>query len=236
MPLRGNNPVCLKCETEESPLWTNAENLGAICLQCINEAKEETKSDDEGESRPAKRKTRATRSYKTRLNPLALPKTVLPKGKGRRVIFKKTPTKAPTAVATPVTSDSIYYKGMYYQKGDVVSMIDEDGDHYYAQIRGFLTDQYCEKSAVVTWLLPTQESPPPAECFDPATYIIGPEEEVPRKLECMEFIMHAPSDYYKTKNSPYPMVYPTPEPGFIWTRLEPIQRLITDTTDTSEKE
>jgi hypothetical protein len=32
---------------------------------------------------------RNTRSYKTRLNPYALPKPVAPKGKGRRVIFKK---------------------------------------------------------------------------------------------------------------------------------------------------
>lgn len=52
-------------------------------------------------------------------------------------------------------------------------MLDMDGGTYYAQIRGFMTDQYCEKSAVVTWLLPTKASPPPEEKFDPATYIIG---------------------------------------------------------------
>lgn len=52
-------------------------------------------------------------------------------------------------------------------------MLDVDGDTYYAQIRGFLTDQYCEKSACVSWLLPTKQSPPPEEAFDPATYIIG---------------------------------------------------------------
>lgn len=62
---------------------------------------------------------------------------------------------------------------MYMQVGDIVSMIDVEGDTYYAQIRGFMTDQYCEKSAVITWLLPTTASPPPAQCFDPATYIIG---------------------------------------------------------------
>lgn len=52
-------------------------------------------------------------------------------------------------------------------------MQDENDDTYYAQIRGFLTDQYCEKSAVITWLLPTEDSPPPDERFDPSTYIIG---------------------------------------------------------------
>lgn len=51
---------------------------------------------------------------------------------------------------------------------------------------------------------------------------LGPEEEVPRKLEFMSFIMHAPSDYYKTNSSPYP---PTESElnnytGFIWTTLE----------------
>jgi GATA zinc finger domain-containing protein 1 len=65
------------------------------------------------------------------------------------------------------------FQGMYMQVGDIVSMTDIDGGTYYAQIRGFMTDQYCEKSAVVTWLLPTRASPPPEQRFDPATYIIG---------------------------------------------------------------
>lgn len=61
---------------------------------------------------------------------------------------------------------------MYYQIGDVVSVVDEqDGKIYYAQIRGFIQDQYCEKSAALTWLIPTQASP--KDCFDPASYIIG---------------------------------------------------------------
>lgn len=65
------------------------------------------------------------------------------------------PVKAPTATATPVTNNFVFYKGTYFQVGDVVSMQDVDGAIYYAQIRGLLTDQYCEKSAAVTWLLPT---------------------------------------------------------------------------------
>ena len=56
--------------------------------------------------------------------------------------------------------------------GDIVSVLDEDdGEAYYAQIRGFLQDQYMEVSAVVTWLLPTSASPP--HTFDPATFIHG---------------------------------------------------------------
>ena len=66
-------------------------------------------------------------------------------------------------------------QGQYYHVGDIVSVTNiDDGDVYYAQLRGFLTDEYSERSAVVTWLLPTQASPPPNEGFHPATYILGP--------------------------------------------------------------
>jgi len=235
MPLRGSNPVCLRCETEESPIWTNAENLGAICLNCINEAKDSEKN-EEIDNKPGlvgnfKRKTRSFKSNKVnkkevKSQKVPVQKVIGTKGRGRRVINKKTPIKAPNSVSTPVSGNSVYYKNFYYQKGDIVSLMDEDDDIYYAQLRGFLTDQYCEKSAVITWLLPTQESPPPKKAFDPATYIIGPDEEVPRHLDCMEFVMHAPSDYYKCRTTPYPTVYPTAKPGFIWTSLEPIQHIL----------
>lgn len=115
MPLKGT-PICLNCETNESPLWTNAETLGALCLDCVNKTKNNIKSeleDDDEEAKCARRKTRSARSYKTRLNPFALPKTQIPKGRGRRGIFKKTPMKAPTAVATPATSDYVFHKVNY---------------------------------------------------------------------------------------------------------------------------
>lgn len=252
--MRGN-PVCIKCETEESSLWTNAENLGAVCLDCLQDLgiKKDTADKEEEKDEKTTSTMRRTRSMRTPVTPVVSKqatkqgnKSTHPKGKSRRLIFKKLPTKAPSAVATPVTSDSVFYKvcsldhsfyflilifcwvlqGMYFQKGDIVSLLDEDDNVYYAQLRGFLTDQYCEKSAVITWLLPTQESPPPVMCFDPATYITGPEEEIPRNLDCMEFVMHAPSDYYKSKITPYPSVFATPEEGYIWTRLEPIKRLL----------
>lgn len=112
-------PTCLKCKATESPMWTNAENLGALCLNCVNETKdimkkeqEEDEDDKQEETKTGKRKIRQTRSYKTRLNPLALPKTAQPKGgKGRRQIFKqRPPLKAPMAVATPVTSNYVFHK------------------------------------------------------------------------------------------------------------------------------
>ena len=63
------------------------------------------------------------------------------------------------------------FQGQYYQEGDIVSLVDHEGGVFYAQIRGFMCDQYNEKSAVITWLLPTQSSP--ADKFDASTYILG---------------------------------------------------------------
>ncbi|XP_041971894.1 GATA zinc finger domain-containing protein 1 [Aricia agestis] len=249
-------PVCVQCSSNDSLLWRSSgsgqicnechiantakkELKVEVTVKNENEEKKEEKEDTEakkdkpeGETTPAKatgrgvrKSTRATR-YKAKTPAPTPNKTSGPRGRGRRSIFKRQPLKAPTATATVVTSDSIFYKGMYMQKGDIVSMMDIDGGIYYAQIRGFLTDQYCEKSAVVTWLLPTKASPPPEKGFDPATYIIGPEEELPRKLEYMEFVLHAPSDYYKASNSPYPLTESELNnySGFIWTTLEPKDR------------
>lgn len=109
-----------------------------------------------------RKSTRMTRNYKTRLNPYALPKPLAPKGKGRRNVFKKAvscllweeirnksnncvcfqPVKAPSAVATTVTSSFLFYKGSYVQLGDVVEVEDIDGGTYYAQIRGNSTQLF----------------------------------------------------------------------------------------------
>lgn len=66
-----------------------------------------------------------------------------------------------------------FLKGSYLQVGDIVSLVDNEDNVYYAQIRGLLIDNYCEKSAFLTWLIPTQESPDPKDGFDAATYLIG---------------------------------------------------------------
>ncbi|XP_028027452.1 GATA zinc finger domain-containing protein 1 [Bombyx mandarina] len=243
-------PICSQCGTNDSMLWRSAEN-GQICNDChfstvtpkeskldssiktdCEDIKEDKDNGKNEESTPAKatgkgtrKSTRSTR-YKPKTPAPPPLKQPAPRGRGRRSLFKRQPLKAPTATATVVTSDSVFYQGMYMQVGDIVSMTDIDGGTYYAQIRGFLTDEYCEKSAAVTWLLPTKASPPPEKCFDPATYIIGPEEELPRKLEYMEFVMHAPSDYYKASNSPYPLTDNELNnyTGFVWTSMDAKER------------
>lgn len=148
------------------------------------------------------------------------------KGKSRRIIFKKSATRAPSAVARAVTSDRVYYRGQYFTRGDIVSVEDLDGSVYYAQLRGFLTDQYCEKSGVITWLLPTVNSPPPEDSFDPSTYVIGPEEDLPRKLDYFTFVMHAPDDYFYYRKAPYPTDSIQADQEYLITRQGPRVRMI----------
>ena len=100
----------------------------------------------------------------------------------------------------------------------------EDDNIFYCQLRGFLTDQYSDKYGVITWLLPTQESPPPNEGFHPATYILGPEEELPRRMEVFTFVMHAPDDYFYNRRAPYRTSQLPSDSNYTSTRLGPRMR------------
>lgn len=93
--------------------------------------------------------------------------------RNRRTLFKRPAQKTPRVQACTRFVKSLFYKGSYIQIGDIVSIVDSEQNVYYAQIRGLLVDAYCEKSAFLTWLIPTQDSPDPKEGFDPATYLIG---------------------------------------------------------------
>lgn len=96
----------------------------------------------------------------------------------------------------------MFHEGFYYQIGDIVSLQCR-GRKYYAQIKALIVDTFTEKSAVLTWLIPTTASPDPEEEFDPATYLIGLEEDIPRRLSAMQWIMNAPSNYYSSRTEPY---------------------------------
>ena len=51
--------------------------------------------------------------------------------------------------------------------------------------------------------------------------VTGPEEDIPRKMEFLDFVCHAPSDYFRARNTPYPLVQRDPDLCFIWTSLGP---------------
>lgn len=158
-----------------------------------NEQGPGTRSGNTSVSARGKMGTKKSRGRNKKFGSVA--KSSLNKGKGRRSINKKQvllcfqvcmqndtkhgkqlllqPSKALSVASTTVTTGHLFHNDIYYQLGDIVSVVDEEGGIYYAQIRGLLQDQYCEKSVVVTWLIPTQSSPPPECGFDPLTYILG---------------------------------------------------------------
>lgn len=243
----GIKPVCSSCKVTTSTLWRKGAQGEILCNSCglkqnANGGKDngQNGSANAGSKNgngngigshgsnstsggPVLRKSARIKPAKSKVQAAA--KALSTKGKSRRIIFKKSqPIKAPRSVATVVTGDSIFHDGQYYQVGDIVSLVDHDGGVFYAQLRGFMCDQYNEKSAVITWLLPTQHSP--RDRFDPSTYILGPEEDIPRKMEYMEFVCHAPSDYFLAKNTPYPTRPKETDLCFIWTSVGPEIRMV----------
>lgn len=234
----GLKPSCASCKASSSTIWKKDTQGDIICYNCSSsnggnngngkDGSDNGNGDGEGKGNGngrgsavgshfvgSIRKSARLKPSKYRYQPTT--RAIATKGKSRRVIFKKHIIKAPTAVASVVTSDYVFHNGQYFQVGDVVSLMDHDGGIFYAQIRGFIQDQYMEKSVVLTWLLPTTSSP--AEGFDPATFVIGPEEDLPRKLDCMEYVCHAPTEYFRAKTAPYPTTTAGPELGYVWTSL-----------------
>ena len=57
-----------------------------------------------------------------------------------------------------------------FKEGDIVAVTDIGGLKYFAQLRGFLQDVFLNKSAVISWLLPTVPNPTK---FDPAIFLPG---------------------------------------------------------------
>nr|XP_057902824.1 GATA zinc finger domain-containing protein 1 [Doryrhamphus excisus] len=241
MPL-GLKPCCSVCKTNSSSMWKKGSQGEIMCNNCSVKNSSGGGGGPPGPSGPSTSSNtqpsngggkqskqeihrRSARLRSTKYKAPASEKKVSTKGKGRRHIFKlKNPIKAPESVATIITAESVFYKGVFYQIGDVIKVIDEeDGKPYYAQIRGFVQDQYCQKSAALTWLIPTQASP--KDQFDPGTFIIGPEEDLPRKMEYLEFVCHAPSEYFKSRSAPFPTIPIRPEKGYIWTHISPTPTL-----------
>ena len=69
-------------------------------------------------------------------------------------------------------------------------------------------------------------SPAPEESFDPSTYVIGPEEDLPRKLDYFTFVMHAPDDYFYYRKAPYPTMAIETDQEYLITRMTERVRII----------
>uniref|UniRef100_A0A9R1SDT9 GATA zinc finger domain-containing protein 1 n=2 Tax=Cyprinus carpio TaxID=7962 RepID=A0A9R1SDT9_CYPCA len=210
MPL-GLKPCCAVCKTSSSSMWKKGSQGEILCNSCTGKS---TSSGSSGGSTSSAIQQNNGGGRQVR------PALIIKNKSTLQTELDRSLTNSPESVSTIVTSESMFYKGVYYQIGDVIKVIDEDdGKPYYAQIRGFVQDQYCEKSAALTWLIPTQTSP--RDRFDPGTYIVGPEEDLPRKMEYLEFVCHAPSEYFKSRSCPFPTLPVRPEKGYIWTHIGP---------------
>jgi hypothetical protein len=100
----------------------------------------------------------------------------------RNCFFKQTlPKKCEktTACKLVIEQGFVFYKGVYYKVGDIVVLFDEiDKKPYYAQICSLLNDEYAQKYAIITWLLPLSVSD--SNEFDEKSFVLGPTEEYPR--------------------------------------------------------
>ncbi|KAG5667416.1 hypothetical protein PVAND_015397 [Polypedilum vanderplanki] len=251
------NPKCIQCDKTESILWRKNSESAEICNDCfeanllkVEEVKEkETVASEQKDSETPPKElepsssmssiapTEVTTSSKvrkstrsTRFKSKAMTRQKSTKSTSRRSnVFKSSkPFKTPNNIcAETKTKTNLFHDGFYYQIGDIVSVMSR-GKKYYAQIRALMVDSFCEKSAVLTWLIPTTSSPDPNEGFDPATYLIGLEEDLPRRIaNIMEFVMHAPSNYYYNRNEPYEkpeiledgLYSEKNKKGFVWTNM-----------------
>lgn len=186
------------------------ENSGKTSGKMNNKNNKKSRKSDETQSDKASPIT----------SPLSALRTIDPRSnqtnlKSRRTkVFKSensVPVKSQVLTSTIFTSDFVFHRGFYIQVGDIVALFDVDDEEeeipYFAQIRAFLTDQYGQKSAVITWLIPIDSNYAKTICspkdFNPDMFVLGPAEEYPRSLECLEFVCRLIDHSAKMKRSDY---------------------------------
>lgn len=181
-----SDPVCAKCKAVTSVLWHKGEEGTVVCHSCrspdIEKCNSETSSQLSGHCQgtsgsKVKPKEKATKAKQGKGSSKNGGGSQQGAGrfqqKGRRTLVKQKPvrsSKDENSACNVVTSDSITYKGIAYEIGDVVSILDRGGGIYFALIRGFLQNWYAEKFAVLTWLIPTRPNP---KSFDPSRFVLG---------------------------------------------------------------
>ncbi len=155
-------------------------------------------------SQPAKRPVIKT---KPQVNLVDVGKSIAadsPPEKRRR---RRDDTVVPKVLPCKLGSFSVLHKvshnGFLYSIADIVSL-QSSSRVYYAQIRIFIEDSFCEKYAALIWLLPTSSTSDKKCGFDPETYTYGPQDEWFYNVKELKFVMHPPTDYYRRFISPVP--------------------------------
>lgn len=230
----GAKPKCCVCKSNVTILWRKNKDGSVTCNTCALDTTSAATSSGNGHqsigsgaSSSSRKSTRLKNSKVKHHDGNNKGAENQPQGGGnnkrkskQRTTFKRSSTRVQNPVVVPSSKPIVYYRGSYLSVGDVVSLVDVEEGVFYAQIRGFLEDQYFEKYALLTWLIPTTRSP--KDRFDLKTYLIGPEEDVPRKLEYVQFVCHCDLDYFMDRNAIYPL-WPPAEPttAIVLTRSRP---------------
>jgi len=208
---------CADCFIDSCPMWRRTLRGLIVCNVChLRRVKAANNSstckqpkDKKDFVRQSSRKSKPSAKVAKIINGKHLEKGAKPVGlRNRKLLAKRKPSKSPTVTANVVTSNSIFYQGLLFKEGDIVAVTDIGGLRYYAQIRGFLQDVFLNKSAVVSWLLPTVPNP---TRFDPAIFLPGPDEDIPRPMECFEFISRAPTNLFRLRTSYPPFLRSKPD-------------------------
>ena len=201
MPLTGLQPSCAYCSAENSVIWRKDGTGEYICHSCFVK---KVSRNDETNGNAGRLKMNNVKQYRSSARQKSARSKVFSKGKSRRSAFKaKHVPKLIGNGSRLITSDFIIHQGQYFQCGDVISVLDAD-DHqtYFAQCNAFMTNEFSEKFLSLTWLLPIKKLKP--DCtFDPSLFILGPSDELIRDMSCVEFVCHAPTDYFKPAKSIY---------------------------------
>ncbi|CAH8856608.1 unnamed protein product [Trichobilharzia szidati] len=128
-------------------------------------------------------------------------KRALTGSRSRRHVLKKEARKLAISPALITLKNCVFHENVWYRVGDIVSLLDMDGEVYYAQIRGLGTDFAGDNCCFLTWLIPVLGCRD--EEFRPSDYIIGMEEDVIRDLSCCKLVCRCPADYFQPIASPY---------------------------------
>lgn len=204
--------ICSVCKVTECVMWRKINN-DIICNKChIKHVQQVTQNaaknmaaqikakEVQAAPRVSKRRNKTNKKFVNGFYNERIVKNG--NSKNRRTLLKKKPVKSPTEVAKIIASNATYSNGILYQVGDIVCTCDVEGGTFYAQIRGFLQNEYCEKSVVVTWLIPKVANP---RQFDPLLFVPALDEDHPRPMECFDFVCRASTNLFKSRvlHTPY---------------------------------
>jgi hypothetical protein len=158
--------------------------------------------------------------FRLRLRNKVLTKQPPPRGRNRRTIIRRNNTQllargVPTTAGTAACK-SIFHRGVYYQEGDIVTILGEDEEEYYCQIKSIMRDHNFIACANLRWLIPRAGYTGPLVPFDPANFeVCEGVLDQNFSLDCVEFVMHCPHDYYYE----HPVTFLQPVKGTVYMRL-----------------